>query len=394
MVPFTGRSSHTVMIRAKPIPQGYKILALCEREYTNSFIFTSWLDKFSNLNRTLYNGPSRQNLSPTSHAVFQLVSALPYITYRFILYTDNYFSNIPLFKALREYSIGACGTTRPTLAFYLQLFKIDKRKRCLPWNTISAIKHSDVLVVLWQDKNLVRFLTTSHTCTPEPENFTRRLRRQPRITEANQHLIEAGWGNDAHRELLLPRVSVDYNDYGRGWFGRSMKKLLLYSTSDLSQLVPPFFCLLDTAVINAFFLSHKYLSSPTILESHERYWAHHGMFWTRLAWNLVLEGFRLLNPDYKFQIRTLINPNHSLPSSLPVGNGRYCLGAIPKENNSHSRYRGYVSKNYQLNSRSNLKFPEPHAIEHGRKKLCLFGRYLAQHPELYPLQPAFSSSAL
>jgi len=158
MVRFTGRSSHTVMIHSKPILQGYKILALCERGYTYSFIFTSRLDKFSNLNRTLYNGPSRLNLLPTSHAVFQLVSALPYHTYRFILYSDNYFSNIPLFKALREYSIAACGTTRPTSASYPQLFKIDKRTRCLPWNTLSAIKHSDVLVVLWQDKNLVRFL--------------------------------------------------------------------------------------------------------------------------------------------------------------------------------------------------------------------------------------------
>jgi len=204
------------MIRSKPILQGYKILALCERGYTYLFIFTSRLDKFSNLNRTLYNGPSRQNLSPTSHAVFQLVSTLPYHTYRFILYSDNYFSNIPLFKALREYSIVACRTTRPTSASYPQLFKIDKRKRYLPWNTLSAIKHSDVLVVLWQDKNLVRFLTTSHTCTPEPKNITSRLRRRPRITEANRHLIEPGWGNDAHGELLLPRVSVDYNDYMGG----------------------------------------------------------------------------------------------------------------------------------------------------------------------------------
>jgi len=154
---------------------------------------------------------------------------------------------------------------------------------------------------------------------------------------------------------------------------------------------PLFFWLLDTAVINAFLLSQEYLSSLSNTEPHERYWAHHGMFRTRLAWNLVLEGFRLLNSDYEFQIRTMINPNPSLSSSLPVGNGRYCLGAIPKGNNTHSRHRGYVSKNYELNPRR--KFPGPHAIEHGRQKLCLFCRYLAQHPELYPSQPSSSSPA-
>lgn len=147
---------------------------------------------------------------------------------------------------------------------------------------------------------------------------------------------------------------------------------------------PLFFWLLYTSVINAFLLSHEYLFSPPSTVSKASYWTYHSMFWIRLAWNLVLEEFRLLNPDYEIQIRILINPNPSLSSSLLVGNGRYCLGAIPKANNTHSRYRGYVSKNYKLNS--SRKVPGPHAIKHGRKKLCLFCRYLAQHPELYPIQ--------
>jgi len=106
MVPFTGHSSPTVMLRAKPIPQGYKMLSLCKRGYTFSFLFTSRVDKFYHLN-ILYDRPSRQSLSPTSWAVFQLLSSLPSQSHRFILYCDNYFSNIPLFIALREYSIAA-----------------------------------------------------------------------------------------------------------------------------------------------------------------------------------------------------------------------------------------------------------------------------------------------
>ena len=175
MVRFTGRSSHTDMRRAKPIPQGYKMLALCERRYTFSFLFTSPVDKFYHLN-ILYDGPSRQSLSPTSCAVFQLLSSLPSESHRFILYYDNDFSNISLFIALREYSIAACGTVRPISAVYTVRFKIDKRKKCLAWNTLTAVAIGPILAVLWQDKTLVRFLTTYHTCTPELENFTSRLR--------------------------------------------------------------------------------------------------------------------------------------------------------------------------------------------------------------------------
>ena len=37
---FSGRSSHTFQIKNKPTPEGYKILSLCDAEYTYSFRFT------------------------------------------------------------------------------------------------------------------------------------------------------------------------------------------------------------------------------------------------------------------------------------------------------------------------------------------------------------------
>src|SRR5438477_55219 len=38
---FSGRSAHTVRIKNKPTPEGYKILSLCDAGYTYTFIFTS-----------------------------------------------------------------------------------------------------------------------------------------------------------------------------------------------------------------------------------------------------------------------------------------------------------------------------------------------------------------
>ncbi|PWW72382.1 hypothetical protein C7212DRAFT_228114, partial [Tuber magnatum] len=88
MIRFIGRSVHTVRLPNKPIPEGYKVFALCEHGYTYSFMYTSQINQFSEYDLP-YRGPGNLQLSPTSLAVFQLATALPYQQYRFILYCDN-----------------------------------------------------------------------------------------------------------------------------------------------------------------------------------------------------------------------------------------------------------------------------------------------------------------
>ena len=80
MVRFTGRSAHTILLRGKPIPQGYKILALCDHGYTYSYIFTSRTDSFVEVNQHLYQG--HRALSPTSRAVYQLVRVVALSSWR------------------------------------------------------------------------------------------------------------------------------------------------------------------------------------------------------------------------------------------------------------------------------------------------------------------------
>ena len=101
MIRLIGCSVHTVRLPNKPIPEGYKVFALCEHGYTFSFMYTSRVKQFSGQDWDLpYLGPATLPLSPTSRAVLRLATALPYQQYRFILYCDNYFSNILLFQAL------------------------------------------------------------------------------------------------------------------------------------------------------------------------------------------------------------------------------------------------------------------------------------------------------
>ena len=105
MISFTGRSFHTVRIPSKPIPRGYKVIALCSMGYTIDWILTSRTESFAELIKL-------PDLSPTSSAVLQLCHSLDTCKYHFIIYMDNGFSTIPLFQKLRERKIGACGTTR------------------------------------------------------------------------------------------------------------------------------------------------------------------------------------------------------------------------------------------------------------------------------------------
>lgn len=128
IVPFTGRSLHTVRIPSKPLPVGYKVIALCCSGYTIDWILTSRTESFPGLQR-------KPELSPTSSAVLQLCWTLETNIYNFIVYTDNGFTTIPLYRTMGEKGIGACGTSRVNRVDYPSALK----KHTLPeWNSING----------------------------------------------------------------------------------------------------------------------------------------------------------------------------------------------------------------------------------------------------------------
>lgn len=351
MVRFVGRSVHTVRMSSKPIPEGFKILALCGHGYTYSFMYTSRVDQFSgpryNLPQALPNPEEGNNLhlSPTSHAVFSLATQLPYQQYRFLPFCDNYFSNIPLFQALRNYQIAACGTVRPTSAKYPRELKLNKRTTILPWGTVSGVipDNREVLAIIWQDKTLVRLLTTAYDMRPNQENYTTRSRRRPRRPRnrnAYRDLIDSVWGQLPVRELALPTATMDYNMH-MGGVDIADQRRSNYSTQlrVVRTWMSLFFWLLDTTVINSFLIAQQYIGHQHTRTSE---WHMHSKFRERLAWDLVEQGFHLLNP-------TRVQELQSLPiSNIPPPNGRNCPGATPKGNNSHSRSKGYITKSSTL----------------------------------------------
>ncbi|GES80728.1 hypothetical protein RCL_jg90.t1 [Rhizophagus clarus] len=236
IVRFSGRSIHTVRIKNKPTPEGYKILSLCDAGYTYSFIFTS----------RVQNQPEVQQvteLSKVGNEVYHLASQLPIENKSFNIYMDNYFSSIKLFKYLREKKIGAYGTVRKNSANFPQILKVDKK---LDWDTLSGVVVDNVLAILWMDNSPVTMLSTIHQIDNGNENRIERIRRRPRETSTNAVKLQGYYGTQ------LP--------VRRTW-------------------MPLFFWLLDTALINSYLILKKINANVN----------HQKDFRMQLAWDLIKE---------------------------------------------------------------------------------------------------------
>lgn len=202
MVSFSGRSFHTVRIPSKPIPIGYKVIALCSMGYTIDWMLTLRTESFAKLTKL-------PNLSLTSSAVMQLCRSLDPYQYQFIIYMDNGFSTAPLFRKLREKNIGPCGTTRVNRIEYPAHLE---QHALTEWNTIDGCSIDGVLCFRWMDNNIVRMLTTVH-----PWNeVTRSMRQRPRKTSTNATVVRKAFGDKERAAFFIPTAIDDYNHYMGG----------------------------------------------------------------------------------------------------------------------------------------------------------------------------------
>lgn len=99
IVRFTGRSTHTMRIRGKPTPEGYRILALCDSSYTFAFLRVEANVELKTPQQLL---PGDQELNTTSSMVIYMMNQLPREGRVYNVYMDNFFSSIALFHNLRS----------------------------------------------------------------------------------------------------------------------------------------------------------------------------------------------------------------------------------------------------------------------------------------------------
>ncbi|PKK59749.1 hypothetical protein RhiirC2_670180, partial [Rhizophagus irregularis] len=75
-------------------------------------------------------------LNYTSCQVYHLIKQLSLHKSFNNIYMNNFFSNINLFKFLRNHNYGVCGTVRTNSSKFLNSLKVKKK---LDWNTFSGI---------------------------------------------------------------------------------------------------------------------------------------------------------------------------------------------------------------------------------------------------------------
>jgi len=251
IVRFTGRSTHTMRIRGKPTPEGYRILALCDSGYTFAFLPESRVEANVELKTPQQSLPGDQVLNTTSSKVMYMMNQLPREGRIYNVYMDNFFSSIALFHNLRNRGIGACGTVRAnTKSFPKELKKKGAR---LPYDTKSAVKVGDVLALLWMDSGPVIMLTTMHSLHNE-DWLVERSRRRPRETLANKEVRKL-FGNKSRRMMGIPRAVDDYNHYMGGVdIADQLRQYYTVQMRTSRTWIPLFLWLLDTSIINAYIM--------------------------------------------------------------------------------------------------------------------------------------------
>ncbi|EEA19858.1 hypothetical protein EYB26_002367 [Talaromyces marneffei] len=210
MVCSHGRSSHTYKMPNKPISQGFKIFVLADHGYCYYFYPAS-------RTKGVVEVGMAKELTKTGQMVYELVQTLPKDNKTYDLYLDNYFTSVNLFKALREIQVGARGTTRPHKEFPNLLKKLKDLGSYIPYHKVCAIPVNDVLCVAWQDNNIVLALTTIHT-VDQTDDYIERTRRRPQKTSTNGPLVHKEFGEQAVKNMPIPRFIDDYNSHMGGLF--------------------------------------------------------------------------------------------------------------------------------------------------------------------------------
>jgi hypothetical protein len=299
MVRCKAHSAPTWSMKQKPIKSGYKIYGLAEAGYLYSFRFTSPPKQGDGEEGEYYGVTTHElaggtHLKPLSNMVLDLCLDLPYKRYSFILFTDNLFSNIPLFKILRDYGIGACGTARANSAKYpLPHRLIQKVDSGMAFHEYTTITVDEVLSIVWQDRSLVRLLTTVYLA----EDFRKVNRRRPRRVKSTFHdAINNLWAGQGRAPVPTPYAAIEYNNH-MGGVDISDQYRALTTTHQRGWRIwlPLFYYLLDVAVTNAFLIARTtfFGSTAPILNDSRK-------FRVRLAWNLVLIGLIKLHRDVIF----------------------------------------------------------------------------------------------
>ena len=239
MIPFKGRSSLKQYMPMKPVKRGFKIWAACDCNTSYLFNFIVYEGKGSIVNDDLGLGGS---------VVMHLMEE--YLGENRIVYSDNYFTSVPLCNSLMDNATHCCGTTRHSRKDFPAVAKVvaDKKAgiRKAQKGTIRMEPVGSANALGWMDKRDVHMLSTFHG-----DETVSIDRRQSDGTEKREQ---------------IPQVIREYNKYMRAVDIMDQRRGSYECTRKSKRWWLRFFWWgLDTVVINSWlmynhFNENEYLS--------------------------------------------------------------------------------------------------------------------------------------
>lgn len=137
-----------------------------------------------------------------------------------MVFMDNFFSNVKLFTALKDLSIGAVGTAKLGSGFPVELLEIRElsTKKNVWGMKAYTTASEDVLCLVWQDLGTIQIMTTVHS-VEDIETFEF-ISSQKRRGIPSNSVIETPDGNQA-----LP-IHLPIREYNKHMGGSDAKRAM------------------------------------------------------------------------------------------------------------------------------------------------------------------------
>lgn len=204
-----GRTHHSTMAPDKPIKEGYKVFAISDKGYLYNY---AWYSPKQGLeSRSKVKG-----LGDTSAIVFKLITnTLPPNS---ILFINNYFIELKLASKLKASRITIYKTIKPNRTNLPELLVEMKQRftKDIPYGTLTAVVQDNILMIAWQNNNLILALTTAYGVR-EVNNTIIKKRKRLNRTSTNNRIVLPTFKEDENnvwqKDFDIPKIFFYYNRY-------------------------------------------------------------------------------------------------------------------------------------------------------------------------------------
>jgi hypothetical protein len=265
MASFQGRSFHTIKIKNKPIPQGFKFYAFASAGYIHDWLWHSSRDGTEECgrkgkNRKFTGVPEEGNVSlaPTFQVPIRLMERLRDRDShtKYTLFLDNLFLNVKVAHVLLGMQIGCTGTTRKNAdGVPTEQLRSKAINRGFKWGESTSTLNGKALCLLWQDNNDVLAVTTSFSIHRSWDRV-KRFRRRPKPTSTNAAVVLPVFGDLVRKWLDIPDVIDAYNHHMNGVdrANQLRQSYTCHRPGESKWWRPLFFWLIDVCAVNAYLI--------------------------------------------------------------------------------------------------------------------------------------------